>query len=67
MLTRSPRARAGPLCWKRELEGGPGNDYLNGGNSSTDTEEDSEEKVVAEASTYDSQKTSDAFDDLFNN
>ena len=43
------------------------NDYLNGGNSSTDTEEDSEEKVVAEASTYDSQKTSDAFDDLFNN
>ena len=39
------------------------NDYLNGGNSSTDTEEDSEEKVVAEASTYDSQKTSDAFDD----
>ena len=43
------------------------NDYLNGGNSSTNTEEDSEEKVVAEASTYDSQKTSDAFDDLFNN
>ena len=43
------------------------NDYLNGGNSSTDTEEDSEEKVVAESSTYDSQKTSDAFDDLFNN
>ena len=42
------------------------NDYLNGGNSSTDTEEDSEEKV-AETSTYDSQKTSDAFDDLFNN
>ena len=43
------------------------NDYLNGGNSNTEKAEESEEKVVAEASTYDSQKTSDAFDDLFNN
>ena len=42
------------------------NDYLNGGSSSEETKEE-EKPAVAEASTYDSQKTSDAFDDLFNN
>ena len=47
------------------------NDYLNGGSTTeeeTQEEETQEEKTaVADASTYDSQKTSDAFDDLFNN
>ena len=42
------------------------NDYLNGG-STTEEETQEEKTVVADASTYDSQKTSDAFDDLFNN
>ncbi len=42
------------------------NDYLNGGSSSEENKEE-EKPAVAEASTYDSQKTSDAFDDLFNN
>ena len=42
------------------------NDYLNGGSTTEETKK-SDEKVVAEASTYDSKKTSDAFDDLFNN
>ena len=42
------------------------NDYLNGGSSSEETKEE-EKPAVAEASTYDSKKTSDAFDDLFNN
>ena len=42
------------------------NDYLNGGASSEETKEEAT-PAVAEASTYDSQKTSDAFDDLFNN
>ena len=42
------------------------NDYLNGGSTTEETDE-SNDKVVAEASTYDSKKTSDAFDDLFNN
>ena len=41
------------------------NDYLNGGSSSEETKEE-EKPAVAEASTYDSKKTSDA-DDLFNN
>ena len=42
------------------------NDYLNGG-STTEEETREEKTAVADASTYDSQKTSDAFDDLFNN
>ena len=42
------------------------NDYLNGGSSSEETKEE-EKPAVAEASTYDSKKPSDAFDDLFNN
>ena len=42
------------------------NDYLNGG-STTEEETQEEKTAVAETSTYDSQKTSDAFDDLFNN
>ena len=42
------------------------NDYLNGG-STTEEETQEEKTAVADASTYDSQKTSDAFDDLFNN
>ena len=42
------------------------NDYLNGGSTTEETKK-SDEKVVAAASTYDSKKTSDAFDDLFNN
>ena len=42
------------------------NDYLNGG-STTEEETQEEKTAVANASTYDSQKTSDAFDDLFNN
>ena len=41
------------------------NDYLNGG--STTKEDGDDKKVLADATTYDSQKTSDAFDDLFNN
>ena len=46
------------------------NDYLNGGteeNGSETKSEDTTKKVKVEPSTYDSQKTSDAFDDLFNN
>jgi len=43
------------------------NDYLNGGSSSEEEAEESNDKKVADASTYDSKKTSDAFDDLFNN
>ena len=46
------------------------NDYLNGGteeNGSETKSEDTTKKVTVEPSTYDSQKTSDAFDDLFNN
>ena len=42
------------------------NDYLNGGSTTEENKEDGK-KVLAEASTYDSKKTSDAFDDLFNN
>ena len=41
------------------------NDYLNGG--STTKEDGDDKKVLADATTYDSQKTSDTFDDLFNN
>ena len=43
------------------------NDYLNGGSSSEEETKEEEKPAVAEASTYDSKKTSDAFDDLFNN
>ena len=46
------------------------NDYLNGGteeNGSETKSEDTTKKPKVEPSTYDSQKTSDAFDDLFNN
>ena len=46
------------------------NDYLNGGteeNGSETKSEDTTKKPTVEPSTYDSQKTSDAFDDLFNN
>ena len=48
------------------------NDYLNGGTKENGSETKSEDttktkKVTADPSTYDSQKTSDAFDDLFNN
>ena len=46
------------------------NDYLNGGkeeNGSETKSEDTTKNVTGEPSTYDSQKTSDAFDDLFNN
>ena len=46
------------------------NDYLNGGteeNGSETKSEDTTKKVTVEPSTYNSQKTSDAFDDLFNN
>ena len=43
------------------------NDYLNGGSSSEEESQEEETSVTAEASTYDSKKTSDAFDDLFNN
>ena len=45
------------------------NDYLNGGteeNGSETKSEDTTKKVTVEPSTYNSQKTSDAFDDLFN-
>ena len=42
------------------------NDYLNGG-STTKEDKEEEKKVLADATTYDSKKTSDAFDDLFNN
>ena len=41
------------------------NDYLNGG--SAKEEEKKEEEKPAVTSNYDSKKTSDAFDDLFNN
>ena len=40
------------------------NDYLNG--SSTEEEEKQEETTPANNVVYDSKKTSDAFDDLFN-
>jgi hypothetical protein len=46
------------------------NDYLNGGteeNKSETKSEDTTKKVTVGPSTYDSQKTSEAFDDLFNN
>ena len=46
------------------------NDYLNGGteeNGSETKSKDTTKKPKVEPSTYDSQKTSDAFDDLFNN
>ncbi len=46
------------------------NDYLNGGTEENKSETKSEEttkKVTVDPSTYDSQKTSEAFDDLFNN
>jgi len=46
------------------------NDYLNGGteeNKSETKSEDTTKKVTVDPSTYDSQKTSEAFDDLFNN
>ena len=46
------------------------NDYLNGGteeNGSETKSKDTTKKVTVKPSTYDSQKTSDAFDDLFNN
>ena len=42
------------------------NEYLNGG-STSEEEKVEDKKALADASTYDSQKTSDAFDDLFNN
>ena len=42
------------------------NDYLNGGSTTEEKKED-DKKVLADATTYDSKKTSDAFDDLFNN
>jgi len=42
------------------------NEYLNGGSTSEKTKEEKPTPVAA-ASTYNSQKTSDAFDDLFNN
>ena len=42
------------------------NDYLNGG-STTEEETQEEKTAVADASTYDSQQTSDAVDDLFYN
>jgi len=41
------------------------NDYLNGGSTTEEKKEDV--SATTEASTYDSKKTSDAFDDLFNN
>ena len=41
------------------------NDYLNGG-SNTEEEKKEEASATAAASSYDSKKTSDAFDDLFN-
>jgi hypothetical protein len=41
------------------------NDYLNGG-SNTEEEKKEEVSATAAASSYDSKKTSDAFDDLFN-
>ena len=43
------------------------NDYLNGGSSSEEESNEEEKTAAPAASTYDSQKTSDAFDDLFNN
>ena len=46
------------------------NDYLNGGteeNGSETKSKDTTKKVTVKPSTYDAQKTSDAFDDLFNN
>ena len=42
------------------------NDYLKGG-STTEEEKKEEVSATAAASSYDSKKTSDAFDDLFNN
>ena len=42
------------------------NEYLNGG-STTEDKKVEDKKALANASTYDSKKTSDAFDDLFNN
>ena len=42
------------------------NEYLNGG-STTEDKKVEDKKDLAAASTYDSKKTSDAFDDLFNN
>ena len=42
------------------------NEYLNG-DSTSEEKKVEDKKVLANASTYDSKKTSDAFDDLFNN
>ena len=42
------------------------NEYLNGGSTSEEKKVE-DKKALADASTYDSKKTSDAFDDLFNN
>ena len=43
------------------------NEYLNGDSTSEETKKEEKPTPVAAASTYNSQKTSDAFDDLFNN
>ena len=40
---------------------------MNGGSTTEEETKEEEKSAVAEASTYDSKKTSDAFDDLFNN
>ena len=42
------------------------NEYLNGGSTSEEKKVE-DKKALTNASTYDSKKTSDAFDDLFNN
>ncbi len=43
------------------------NEYLNGDSTSEEIKKEEKPTPVAAASTYNSQKTSDAFDDLFNN
>ena len=42
------------------------NDYLNGGSNTEEEKKVESTSATAEASAYDSKKTSDAFDDLFN-
>ena len=43
------------------------NDYLNGSSEKTEEKVEETVKAVPETKSYDSKKTSDAFDDLFNN
>ena len=43
------------------------NDYLKGGSSTEEETKEEKPSATADASAYDSKKTSDAFDDLFNN